>query len=115
MHWWKTGFTNYKNVKAADVKVGVYWNTYAGSVSDAKQEANYCIQALKGKQFEWPICYKIEENSIFNKGIANDIAKAFCEVLEHNKYYCGIYSSASAYKSYFNNYVKEKFTIWVAH
>ena len=115
MHWWKTGFTNYKNVKAADVKVGVYWNTYAGSVSDAKQEANYCIQALKGKQFEWPICYKIEENSIFNKGIANDIAKAFCEVLEHNKYYCDIYSSASAYKSYFNNYVKEKFTIWVAH
>ncbi len=63
---------------------------------------------MKGKQFEWPIGYNTEENSIFNKGIANDIAKAFCEVLEANKYYCGIYSSASAYKSYFNNYVKEK-------
>jgi GH25 family lysozyme M1 (1,4-beta-N-acetylmuramidase) len=107
--------TNYKNAKAAGVKVGAYWYSYAGSVSDAKQEANYCIQAIKGKQFEWPIYYDIEENSIFNKGIASDIAKAFCEVLEANKYYCGIYSSAGAFKSYFNNYVKEKFTIWVAH
>ena len=40
--------------------------------------------------------------------VASDIAKAFCEVLEANKYYCGIYSSAGAFKSYFNNYVKER-------
>ena len=107
--------TNYANAKAAGVKVGAYWYSYAGSTSDAVQEANYVVQALKGKQFEWPIYYDIEEQSIFSAGIASAIAKAFCEVLEANKYYCGIYSSASALNSYFDSYVKEKFTIWVAH
>ena len=70
---------------------------------------------MKGKQFEWPIYYDIEEKSIFNAGIASAIAKAFCEILEANKYYCGIYSSASYLNSYFDAYTKEKFTIWVAH
>ena len=107
--------TNYANAKAAGVKVGAYWYSYAGSTSDAVQEANYVVQALRGKQFEWPIYYDIEEQSIFSAGIASAIAKAFCEVLEANKYYCGIYSSASALNSYFDSYVKEKFTIWVAH
>ena len=83
--------------------------------SDAVKEANFCVQALSGRQFEWPIYYDIEEQSIFDAGIASDIAKAFCEILEANKYYCGIYSSASALNSYFDSYTKEKFTIWVAH
>ncbi len=95
--------------------MGAYWYSYAASASDAVQEANYAIKALKGKQFEWPIYYDIEEKSIFNAGIQNAIAKAFCEVLEANKYYCGIYSSASALNNYFNDYTKTKFTIWVAH
>ena len=106
---------NYENAKANGVKVGAYWYSYASSVNDAVQEANSIIQALAGKQFEWPIYYDIEEQSIFSAGIASAIAKAFCEVLEANKYYCGIYSSASALNSYFDSYVKEKFTIWVAH
>ena len=82
--------TNYKNAKANGVKVGAYWYSYANSVSDAVQEANYFVKALKGKQFEWPVYYDIEEKSIFEAGIASDIAKAFCNILEANKYFCGI-------------------------
>ena len=107
--------TNYKKAKAAGVKVGAYWYAYAASASDAVQEANYAVKALKGKQFEWPIYYDIEEKSIFNAGIQNAIAKSFCEVLEANKYYCGIYSSTNYLNNYFNDEVKKKFTIWVAH
>ena len=106
---------NYQQAKAAGVKVGAYWYSYAASTSDAVQEANYVVNALRGKQFEWPIYYDVEEQSIFNAGIASAITKAFCEVLEANKYYCGLYSSAGALNSYFDSYVKEKFTIWVAH
>ena len=71
--------TNYNNAKAAGVKVGAYWYSYASSTSDAVQEANYVIQALKGKQFEWPIYYDIEEQSIFDAGITSDIAKPFAK------------------------------------
>ena len=106
---------NYQNAKAAGVKVGAYWYSYAASIDDAVEEANYFVQALAGKQFEWPVYYDIEEKSIFNAGIASDIAKAFCEVLERNRYYCGIYSSTNAFDNYFDDYVKQRYTIWLAH
>ena len=70
---------------------------------------------LAGKQFEWPIYYDIEEQSIFSAGIASAIAKAFCHTLEANKFFCGIYSSASALNSYFDDEVKTSFSIQVAH
>ena len=105
---------NYENAKANGVKVGAYWYSYASSVSDAEQEANSIIQALKGKQFEWPIYYDIEEQSIFDSGIANDIAKAFCDILEANKYYCGIYCSTYFLNTYFDDEVKNRYTIWLA-
>ena len=107
--------TNYQKAKAAGVRVGAYWYSYADSTSDAQQEAYSVINALKGKRFEWPIYYDIEEQSIFGAGIASDIANSFCGILEANKYYCGIYASASALDSYFDSYVKERYTIWVAH
>ena len=78
---------NYQQAKAAGVKVGAYWYSYASSTSAAVQEANSVVNALRGKQFEWPIYYDVEEQSIFTAGIASAITKAFCEVLEANKYY----------------------------
>ena len=107
--------TNYANAKAAGVKVGAYWYSYASSESDAVQEANSIMALLAGKQFEWPIYYDIEEQSIFSAGIASAIAKAFCHTLEANKFFCGIYSGASHLNHNFDDEVKTKFTIWVAH
>ena len=106
---------NYRNAKANGVKVGAYWYSYASSVSDAVQEANYFVEALKGKQFEWPVYYDIEEKSIFEAGIASDIAKAFCNILEANKFFCGIYSSTYFFDTYFDDEVKTRYTIWLAH
>ena len=107
--------TNYKNAKAAGVKLGAYWYSYASSTNDAALEAKAILRLLKGKKFEWPIYYDIEESSIFSSGITNSIAMTFCRALEAAHYYCGIYASASALNSYFNSEVKTAFTIWVAH
>ena len=106
---------NYKNAKAAGVKVGAYWYSYAKSEDDAKKEATYFLQHLKGKQFEWPVYYDIEEGSQFTSGIHNKIAKAFCSILEAQKYYCGIYSSGSRWSNNFDNEVRTKYTVWIAH
>lgn len=106
---------NYKNAKAAGVKIGAYWYSYAKSVDDAKQEAKGFLKALEGKQLEWPVYYDIEEKSIFQNNLQNDIARAFCDILQSNKYFCGIYSSASPLTYNFNSDVKNRYTIWVAH
>ena len=106
---------NYKKARSAGVKLGAYYYSYATSVEGAKKEANWFLEHLKGKQFEWPVYYDIEEGSQFSKGIHNSIAKAFCDILEAKKYYCGIYASGSRLSSNFNNEVRTKYTVWIAH
>ena len=106
---------NYKDAKAAGVKVGAYWYSYATSVKVAKQEAKSFLKALEGKQLEWPVYYNIEEKIIFDNNLQNRIAKKFCDILKSHKYYCGIFSSASPLTNKFNSDVKNSHTIWVAH
>ena len=72
---------NYRNAKAAGVKVGAYWYSYANSVAQARNEAYWFSQHLTGKKFEWPVYYDIEEESQFTAGIHNSIAKEFCKIL----------------------------------
>ena len=106
---------NYQNAKNAGVKVGAYWYSYARNVEEAKREAEYFMSHLEGKQFEWPVYYDIEEQSQFDAGIQDDIAKAFCDILEANQYYCGIYSGAWVLSHTFNSDTKTRYTIWVAN
>ena len=106
---------NYIQAKNAGVKVGAYYYSYAQSVEGAKKEANWFLNHLNRKKFEWPVYYDIEEPSQFEAGIHNDIAKAFCSILEAHNYYCGIYASGSRWSYNFDNEVKTKYTAWVAH
>ena len=52
-------------------------------------------------------CYDIEEKSQFKADIHNSIDKAFCKILEAEKYYCGIYASGSHWSSDFDDEVKK--------
>lgn len=107
----------YSGCKAAGIPIGAYWYNYATTVEDAKKEAQACLAVLKGKQFEYPIYYDIEEKATLNTGKSNvsAIAKAFCEVLEKAGYFVGIYSMKSALDSYFTDEVKKAYTVWLAH
>ena len=107
----------YSGCKKAGIPVGAYWYCYATDVEGAEQEAKVCIAALKGKQFEYPIYYDIEEKATLNTGKQNvsAIAKTFCEALEKAGYFVGIYSMKSALDSYFTDEVKKKYTVWLAH
>lgn len=104
---------NYQGAHAAGVDVGAYWYSNANSVADGISEANYMLQHIRGKKFEYPIYYDIEENSIFQSGITNGIAKNFCSVMEANKFFCGFYCSTGFYP-YFSDELKTRYSIWVA-
>lgn len=106
---------NYKLAKEAGVNLGAYLYSFAESVEDAKEEANHFLSLLKDKKFEWPVYINIEEKSIFDKGICNDVASAFCSIMEANRYYCGLFTTVDSLNKYFNADVRGKYTIWVAH
>lgn len=108
---------NYAGCKAAGIPVGVYWYSYAMSAEEAKIEAQVCIEAIKGKQFEFPIYFDIEEKKqlALGKEKCSEIAKAFLETVENAGYWVGIYSSKSHLENYITDDIRNRYAVWVAH
>lgn len=108
--------SNYKKAKAAGLNVGVYWYAKAMSEKASQEEAQRVLDAIKGKQLEYPVYYDIEQREILDKGktFCSNIATKFCTIMENNKKFCGIYASKSYFDDYFTDTVKKKYTIWVA-
>lgn len=90
---------NYKNAKAAGLKVGAYWFSYAMSPSTATAEADACLSCIKGKKFELPVYYDMEYQPAMNTSNSNytKMAVNFCKKLKNNGFKSGVYSSASVY------------------
>lgn len=108
--------TNYANAKAAGIPLGVYWYSYATSISDAQLEARTCIEVIKGKQFEYPIYFDLEERSQFNNGrdFCSSLVNAFCQELEKSGYFAGLYISRSPLQSYITPTVASRYALWIA-
>lgn len=108
---------NYTNAKKAGVKLGAYWYSYADSVTDAEKEAKACLSVLKGKTFELPVYYDLEDNSQvgFGKTTLTNIAKKFCDTLKSSGYSVGVYANANWFKNYLDySALKKLYSIWLA-
>ncbi|MGN1113816.1 MAG: GH25 family lysozyme [Oscillospiraceae bacterium] len=107
---------NYKNAKAAGLNVGAYWYSYAESTADAIKEAKTCLSVIKGKKFEFPIYFDLEESSQFTKGRAfcDGLVKAFCGEMEKAGYWAGLYISRSPLQNYISQSVAKRYALWVA-
>lgn len=90
----------YKELKLNNIPVGVYHYGLAKNVAQAREEAqtliNYC---LKGKAFEYPIYYDVEDKILLNLGVneTTEIVKAFCETLENAGYFVGVYMNENTF------------------
>ena len=89
---------NYAGVKAAGIKVGAYWYSYADSVKRAEEEAKTCLKVLEGKRFELPIFFDQEyEKSILalSNKTRTDIVLKFLETVKRAGRKVGLYSSTN--------------------
>ena len=109
--------SHYKNAKNANLKIGVYWYSYADSVNDAEKEAKACLKCINNKSLDMPIYYDLEDNSQIKLGKAKltEIAERFCETIKKSNYRAGVYANLN----WFNNYLdydklKAKYSIWLA-
>lgn len=96
---------NYNKTKNAGLNVGVYQWGRAVNTAQAREEAQILIDScLKGKQFEYPIYYDVEDSLLINLGVdqLTEVIKAWAETLENSGYFAGIYMNQSA----FNNEVR---------
>lgn len=109
--------SHYANAKAKGLPVGAYWYAYAKTPEDAVKEADACIEVIKGKQFEYPIFYDVEEKSQFDTGKENvsAIIKAFLERMESAGYFVGLYGSYCSLTAYVSEDIRKRYAIWLAH
>lgn len=107
---------NYRKAKSAGLNVGAYWYSYAESEADARAEAATCMEAIKGKQFEYPIYFDLEEQSQFSRGKAfcSALVTAFCGEMEKAGYFAGLYISRSPLQTFITSEVAERYALWVA-
>lgn len=109
--------THYRNSRAAGLKVGAYWYSYAESVTDAITEAEACLACVRGKSFDYPIYYDMEEQSIANLGVATctNMAKAFCDKIIDAGYKAGVYANPNWFSNYLDyDDLHGKYSIWLA-
>ena len=109
---------NYNLAKSLNLPIGVYFYSYALTEQKALEEAKFCYeQCLKGKTFELPVYYDIEEKSQFNLGKRNltDIIKTFCDYIKDKNYISGVYGSLSNLRNYtFINELENNYELWIA-
>ncbi len=113
----KTFEVNYKNAKAAGVKLGVYWYSYAVDKADAVKEANACLAVLKGKILEMPVFFDMEESSMtkLGKTTLTEMAKAFCDTVIKAGFRAGIYSNLNWLTNYLDyTALRKLYPVWMA-
>ena len=108
---------NYSGAKAAGIPIGAYWYSYAMSEDEARLEADVFLSIIKGKQFEFPVYYDVEEKKQFalGKEKVSAIMRAFLERVEAAGYFVGLYGSASSLTTHTADDIKSRYTIWLAH
>lgn len=107
---------NYLGCKKHNIPTGAYWYSYAKTEQEAEQEAKACLEVLQGKEHEYPILFDIEEKmqSELGKEKCSEICKTFCNYLEQNGYYAGIYTYDSFANTNLTDEVKKRYTMAVA-
>lgn len=108
---------NYTGCKSNKIPVGCYWYSYALDEKEAREEARACLKVIKGKTFEYPVYFDIEQPEQFRLGSekVSKICQAFCDELEKSGYWVGIYSYAHFLRNQLTERIRSRYAIWVAH
>lgn len=110
-----------------NIPVGVYWFSYALSVQDAANEAEYCCDAIEAIPVTIPTPYSIwydweydSEDYAQNHGITitpamrKDFAIAFCEAARNRGYNAGIYTNPDFLSRGMQAVVDAGYPLWLA-
>lgn len=107
---------NIKGAQENGINVGVYFYSYATSVSEAKEEARFLLEIIDGYQLQYPVILDMEEE--FQAGIGTkkltNMIEAFFEVLMKEGYFPMFYSYKSWMEENLDMTILDKYAIWLA-
>ena len=108
---------NIKEAKKNGIKVGVYYFSYANDINDAKEQANWVIEQLKGYELDLPVSFDWEcwnLFSSFNLSLhdLNEIGNTFLKTIKDEGYDVMNYGSKKYLEDIWN---LDDYNIWLAH
>ena len=103
--------TNVQKAEAAGMPWGTYLYSYAKDVDMAKSEAEHVLRLLKGRIPKYGVWYDLEDSQIANSNLT-ETSRAFCDRLESEGLYVGLYASLSWMENKLNNL--SDYDKWVA-
>lgn len=108
---------NYRECKRVGIPVGVYHYSYAKNADDARLEADFMLELISGKQFEYPVVFDIEDpgQEAYSRDVLTEITIAFCEKIEAAGYYISIYSNADWFTNKLDLEKLKTYDKWLAH
>ena len=108
---------HYKGCRDAGLKIGIYWYSYADSISDAETEARACLAILNGRHIDLPVYFDMEEAWQTSLGMQTltAMAERFCETIKQGGYKAGVYSNLNWFYNYLDyDRLRSKYSIWLA-
>ncbi len=108
---------NYRECKRVGMPVGVYHYSYAKTAEDARLEADFMLELIAGKRFEYPVIFDIEDKTqqALGKRVLTEITVAFCEKIEAAGYYTAVYSNVDWFINKLDRSRLEAYDKWLAH
>ncbi len=101
------------------IPYGVYYYTYARSVSEANTDATRTLTWLAGHKPSLPVYYDVEDDwilkdSSFSRSKLTQIVQTFCNRISASGYTPGIYANLNWFNNYLNDSSLSKYDHWVA-
>lgn len=108
---------NIENARKNNLKVGVYFYSYADSTKEARKQATWVLNQIKDYKLTLPVAFDWECYNNFNEmelslfGL-NEVAESFLDKIEEKGYDGMLYGS----KNYLNSIWKyHDYDVWLAH
>ncbi len=108
---------NIEEAKKHQIPVGLYFHSYAHSISAARKEARWLLSKIKNYDIKFPIAFDWEDWTGFNQYHISfyqltEIAKAFMQEITNAGYDTMLYSS----KNYLEKiWLETPYDVWLAH
>ena len=111
---------NITQAKAAGLKVGIYWFSYAATNKQAVREANLCLRIIKAYKIDLPVYFDWEYASmdytrVKSRKKITDMTAAFCSKIKSSGHRAGYYFNLQYYNNYYQPSRLTKYSTWYAY
>jgi GH25 family lysozyme M1 (1,4-beta-N-acetylmuramidase) len=108
---------DYADAKAAGLQVGAYFYAYSDTLEETLADAETLLSWLTGKQFELPIYFDLEDDSL--RGLGQEELMALCVTftvrLQEAGYYAALYTNTEwLYNLLDTDWIKANLDVWYA-